>query len=95
MKKNRIVTRVKDKTGIDHDKFSFGLKKSLFNYMHGICFDYDLQDWFDFKVPKTKIPPDYIISCLEKEQRFSFKPNTKVVWLGSNPIIETFTKCTL
>jgi hypothetical protein len=35
----------KDKTGINHDKFSFGLKKSLFNYMHGICFDYDLQDW--------------------------------------------------
>ena len=30
----------KDKTGIDHEKFSFGLKKSLFNYMHGICFDY-------------------------------------------------------
>ncbi|HQW68602.1 MAG TPA: B12-binding domain-containing radical SAM protein, partial [Flavobacterium sp.] len=41
----------KDKTGINHDKFSFGLKKSLFNYMHGICFDYDLQDWFDFKIP--------------------------------------------
>ena len=82
----------KDKTGINHDKFSFGLKKSLFNYMHGICFDYELQDWFDFKVPKTKIPPDYIIRCLEKEQRFSFKPNAKVVWLGSNPIIETFTK---
>jgi hypothetical protein len=28
-----------DKTGIDHDMFSAGLKKSLFNYMHGICFD--------------------------------------------------------
>jgi radical SAM superfamily enzyme YgiQ (UPF0313 family) len=25
-----------DKTGIDHSQFSFGLKKSLFNYMHGI-----------------------------------------------------------
>ena len=56
-----------DKTGIDHDKFSFGLKKSLFNFMHGICFDYELQDWFDFKIPQTKISPDYIISCLEKE----------------------------
>ena len=54
----------KDKTGINHDKFSFGLKKSLFNYMHGICFDYDLQDWFDFKIPKTKIPSDFhIVLC--------------------------------
>ena len=52
----------KDKTGINHDKFSFGLKKSLFNYMHGICFDYDLQDWFEFKIPKTKIQPNFIES---------------------------------
>jgi hypothetical protein len=29
-----------DKTGIDHDKFSFGLKKSLFNFMHCIGLDY-------------------------------------------------------
>jgi radical SAM superfamily enzyme YgiQ (UPF0313 family) len=35
-----------DKTGTDHELFSYGLKKSLFNYMHGICFDYPLQDWF-------------------------------------------------
>jgi hypothetical protein len=40
-----------DSTGINHDKFSFGLKKSLFNFMHGICFDYELQDWFEFKIP--------------------------------------------
>lgn len=82
----------KDKTGINHDKFSFGLKKSLFNYMHGICFDYDLQDWFDFKIPKTKIAPDFISNCLEKEQNFTTKPNAKVVWLGKNPQVETFTK---
>lgn len=82
----------KDKTGINHDKFSFGLKKSLFNYMHGICFDYDLQDWFDFKIPKTKIPSDFIYNCLEKEQNFSTKPNAKIVWLGGKPQAEIFTK---
>ena len=82
----------KDKTGINHDKFSFGLKKSLFNYMHGICFDYDLQDWFDFKIPKTKIPSDFIYNCLEKEQNFSTKPNAKVIWLGRKPQTEIFTK---
>jgi hypothetical protein len=82
----------KDKTGINHDKFSFGLKKSLFNYMHGICFDYDLQDWFDFKIPKTKITPDFIYNCLEKEQNFTTKPNAKIIWLGGNPQVEFFTK---
>jgi hypothetical protein len=82
----------KDKTGINHDKFSYGLKKSLFNYMHGICLDYDLQDWFDFKIPKTKIPADFIYNCLEKEQNFNTKPNSKIVWIGGKPQIEIFTK---
>ena len=82
----------KDKTGINHDKFSFGLKKSLFNYMHGICFDYPLQDWFDFKIPNTKIPSDYIFSCLEKVTEFNIKPSAKIIWIGGIPTIETFAK---
>jgi hypothetical protein len=82
----------KDKTGINHDKFSFGLKKSLFNYMHGICFDYELQDWFDFKIPRTKIAPDFIQNALEKETLFTTKNTAKIVWTGGNPIIEKFTK---
>jgi hypothetical protein len=82
----------KDKTGINHDKFSFGLKKSLFNYMHGICFDYELQDWFDFKIPHTTIPSDYIVSCLEKESDFAIKPTAKIIWIGGMPITENFTK---
>jgi copper(I)-binding protein len=85
----------KDKTGINHDKFSFGLKKSLFNYMHGICFEYDLQDWFDFKIPNTKIPSDYIVSCLEKEVDFNIKPSAKIVWIGGKSISETFTRSTV
>jgi hypothetical protein len=81
-----------DKTGIDHDQFSFGLKKSLFNYMHGICFDYTLQDWFDFKIPKTKIPEDFIYEALQEDADFNIKPTAKVVWLGGKPSVETFTK---
>ena len=82
----------KDKTGINHEKFSFGLKKSLFNYMHGICFDYDLQDWFDFKIPKTKVSADFIQNCLKKEPQFTTKPNARVIWLDGTPQTETFTK---
>ncbi|HAT76675.1 MAG TPA: radical SAM protein, partial [Flavobacterium sp.] len=85
-----------DKTGIDHDKFSFGLKKSLYNFMHGICFDYELQEWFDFKIPKTKIHPDFIANALE-ESFDSFvprndKPTAKIVWIGGKPVVEHFTK---
>ena len=86
-----------DKTGIDHDQFSFGLKKSLYNFMHGICFDYELQDWFDFKIPKTKIKSNFIENALsplipEGEIDFVLKPNSKIVWLGGKPVIEYFTK---
>ena len=32
--------------------------------MHGICFEYDLQEWFDFEIPHTSIAHDYIINCI-------------------------------
>jgi hypothetical protein len=82
----------RDSTGIDHDQFSFGLKKSLYNFMHGICLDYDLQDWFDFTIPKTTIRPDFIYEALEEETNFSVKPNAKVIWLGGKPSVNRFTK---
>ncbi|TDO20667.1 B12-binding domain-containing radical SAM protein [Pedobacter duraquae] len=81
-----------DKTGIDHGKFSFGLKKSLYNFMHGICLDYKLQDWFDFKIPRVMVPSDFIEKALKEESMFNTKPTAKVVWLGGKPELETFTK---
>lgn len=78
--------------GAIHDKFSYGLKKSLFNFMHGMCFDWPLNEWFDFKVPRTSISPDYIFSCLNNEPLTVCKPNQKVVWLGTFPYIEYFEK---
>ena len=82
----------KDRTNINHDQFSFGLKKSLFNYMHNICFDFDLQDWFDFKIPKTKIASNYIFNALQDENSFSTKPSAKIIWLGNTPSTEIITK---
>jgi len=78
----------KDKTGIDHDQFSFGLKKSLFNYMHGICFDYPLQEWFDFEIPATTIVPDFIENSLNDATPPDIKASSKLVWLGELPTIE-------
>ncbi|MCQ9633665.1 radical SAM protein [Chryseobacterium sp. WG23] len=82
----------KDKTGIDHNKFSFGLKKSLFNYMHGINFEIPLQEWFDFKIPRTTIHPDHIHDCLLEDNSFSFKGNSKIVFLTKNVIAENRVK---
>jgi len=81
-----------DQTGIDHAKFNFGLKKSLFNFMHGIGFEMPLQSWFEFKIPKTKIHPDFIYDCLENEPQFVTKPSAKIVWLGNEPTAKSFTK---
>lgn len=81
-----------DATGTDHEKYSFGLKKSLFNFMHGICFDYPLQDWFEFKTPRTKIPKDFILNILHEEEELLIKPSAKIVWLGGKPIVNYFTK---
>ena len=82
----------KDKTGIDHEKFSFGLSKSLYNFMHGICFDYPLQDWFEFKIPKTKIPHDFIENAILELDSLEVKSNAKIVWIGGKPTITNTTK---
>lgn len=82
----------KDPTGIDHEQFSFGLKKALFNYMHGIGFEYDLQEWFEFKIPKTTISPIYIQTCIEEKESFKIKPTAKVIWLGTTPTIQIISK---
>ncbi|MEA5257478.1 B12-binding domain-containing radical SAM protein [Arcicella aquatica] len=81
-----------DPTGTDHSLFSEGLKKSLFNFMHGIGFDLNLSQWFDFKIPKTKIPKNYIEQAVNQEEDVSLKPSSKIVWLSTKPTVKYITK---
>jgi len=81
-----------DKTGIDHEQFSFGLKKSLYNYMHGIGFDLPLQSWFEFKVPRTQIPSHFIENAIDETETGFIKSSSKIVWLGTSPSIDFYTK---
>ena len=81
-----------DPTGADHDMFSFGLKKSLLNFMHGIGLNDPLHKWFDFKTPKTTVAPDFIAKALNDHDMLSFKPNAKVIWLGKQTKTEYFTQ---
>ncbi|WP_109673550.1 B12-binding domain-containing radical SAM protein [Dyadobacter jejuensis] len=77
-----------DPTGADHDLFGEGLRKSLFNYMHGICLDFPLSKWFDFKVPKTTVPRRFIEKAIDDTSDSTVRPNALVIWLGSIPETE-------
>jgi radical SAM superfamily enzyme YgiQ (UPF0313 family) len=79
----------KDLTGTQHERFSEGLKKSLFNYMHGICFENSLQSWFEFKIPKTTHPPYLIKSFVQKKSIREIPQHHKVYWLGGNTKVIT------
>jgi hypothetical protein len=73
-----------DPTGANHEIFGFGLKKALLNYMHGACFEMPLQKWFEFKIPKTTIAPNYIQLAIE-EPEYNSTRNYKAIWLGFTP----------
>ena len=36
-----------DPTGCDHDRLGVGLRKALYNFMHGVGLDDDVRGWFD------------------------------------------------
>jgi len=36
-----------DPTGTDHDYLGTGLRKALYNYMHGVGLDVDVREWFE------------------------------------------------
>lgn len=79
-----------DPLGADHDLFAEGLRKSLFNYMHGVCFEFPHQKWFDFAVPPTTIPPRYIEKAIRQRTDDQQRPNALVVWPGGLPTMEVF-----
>ena len=58
-----------DPTGTDHDALGVGLKKALYNYMHGIGLDEDVRQWFDFPVPKARVPRHRIERALAAPAR--------------------------
>jgi hypothetical protein len=53
-----------DPLGVDHDRLGLGLKKAIYNYMHGLELDADVRAWFDVNVPKPKVPRQFIARAL-------------------------------
>jgi radical SAM superfamily enzyme YgiQ (UPF0313 family) len=61
-----------DPTGCDHEKLGPGLRKALYNFMHGVGLDGDVRRWFDeartgkrrYAVPAPQVPRDLIRQAL-------------------------------
>ncbi len=57
-----------DPTGVDHDALGVGLRKAVYNFMHGVGLDEDVRFWFDFSVPKSTVPRHLIRRALEPKR---------------------------
>jgi radical SAM superfamily enzyme YgiQ (UPF0313 family) len=55
-----------DPTNCDHDLYADGLRKAVYNYMHGLGLEADPRSWFPRKTrpPKVSVPPDLIRRAL-------------------------------
>ncbi len=53
-----------DPTGTDHTALGQGLKKALYNYMHGIGLDEDVRAWFPMRVPRPTVGRQRIARAL-------------------------------
>jgi hypothetical protein len=67
-----------DPTGCDHERFGPGLRRALYNFMHGVGLDEDVRNWFAPEaerrrgkaraaaVPKPQVPADLIRRALAR-----------------------------
>jgi radical SAM superfamily enzyme YgiQ (UPF0313 family) len=68
-----------DPTGVDHDLLGLGLKKAIYNYMHGVGLEEDVRTWFQdaliehaggkspaFKIPKSSVARHKIEKALQR-----------------------------
>ena len=56
-----------DPTGTDHESLGLGLKKAIYNYMHGVGLEEDVRSWFDLpstKCPKPRVAKHFIEKAL-------------------------------
>jgi radical SAM superfamily enzyme YgiQ (UPF0313 family) len=56
-----------DPTHVDHAALGIGLRKAIYNYMHGIGLEEDVRTWFPFKVPRSTVSPHYIEEALDQD----------------------------
>lgn len=77
----------KDITKLDYSKYSFGLNKALYNFMHGSCFDWHSNQWFHFEMPRTTIKRNFLKKILSNRNSVNNKTFSKIFWYGGNPVV--------
>jgi radical SAM superfamily enzyme YgiQ (UPF0313 family) len=74
-----------DPQGADHEKYGDGLKKALYNYMHGNGMNLPLQKFFSFPIPKPKVHPLTIANAIKTNLPDPIDtPGYVVIWQGES-----------
>lgn len=55
-----------DPNGANPAKYGDGLRKAVYNYMHGMGYEDDVRVWFDCHVPAPKVPRNFIKRALKQ-----------------------------
>ena len=55
-----------DRTGVDHEALGAGLRKALYNFMHGLGLEEDVRSWFGQRVRRATLAPDFIARALQQ-----------------------------
>ena len=78
-----------DPEGANHELFGEGLRKSLFNFMHGIGFDFPLRDWFNFRIPVTTVSPMRIQQAITCQPSWKEQKSKRLIWIGNEVQVKT------
>ncbi|MEJ2634419.1 MAG: B12-binding domain-containing radical SAM protein [Calditrichia bacterium] len=71
--------------GMDYTSYTEGLNKALYNFMHGVGLEWEVTDWFDFKVPRPTVNRNLILGHLSRERGNTIEMQRRVLWLGTIP----------
>ena len=63
-----------DPVGCDHERLGPGLRKAVYNYMHGVGLEADVRSWFaeeargkrKRRLPAPEVPRDFIKTALAR-----------------------------
>jgi hypothetical protein len=81
-----------DNGDCDHESFGEGLRKALYNYMHGVCFDFPLSRWFSFGIPATTIAPSFIQNLLDNKTLPAPSSEKQIAWTGGAVSVRYYQK---
>jgi len=75
-----------DPTGCEHQAFSQGLNKAVYNFMYGIGTEVSIKEWFGFRVPAVSIKRDHVERILHERPASDAKQSgARILWLENQP----------